>query len=97
MVAFNCSQPEVMEAAVREAVPMTTLPVGVYANSFVTDSHAGRLANEGLTEVRDDVTPEAYLDWATRWVDAGATIDRRVLRRRPRAHIVRCRRNSPDG
>ena len=73
-VSFNCSQPEVMEAAVREAVPMTTLPVGVYANSFVTDSHAGRLANEGLTQTRDDVTPEAYLEWATRWVDAGATI-----------------------
>jgi len=73
-VSFNCSQPEVMEAAVREAVPLTTLPVGVYANAFVTDSHAGRLANEGLTQVRDDVTPEAYVEWAKRWVDAGATI-----------------------
>jgi S-methylmethionine-dependent homocysteine/selenocysteine methylase len=73
-VSFNCSQPEVMEAAVREAVPLTTLPVGVYANAFVTDSHAGRLANEGLTEVRDDVTPDAYADWAKRWVEAVATI-----------------------
>lgn len=73
-ISFNCSQPEVMEAAVAEAVPLTTLPVGVYANAFVTDSHAGRLANEGLTQVRDDVTPEAYLEWAKRWVEAGATI-----------------------
>lgn len=72
-VSFNCSQPEVMEAAIAEAVPLTTLPVGVYANAFVLESNDGQ-ANEGLSDVRDDVTPEAYVEWAKRWVAAGATI-----------------------
>jgi S-methylmethionine-dependent homocysteine/selenocysteine methylase len=72
-VSFNCSQPEVMEAAIAEAVPLTTLPVGVYANAFVLESNSGQ-ANEGLSDVRDDVTPDAYVELAKRWVAAGATI-----------------------
>jgi S-methylmethionine-dependent homocysteine/selenocysteine methylase len=73
VVAFNCSQPEVMEPAVALAAAATSLPIGVYANAFVLHSSGGA-ANEGLSDLRDDVTPEAYLKWARRWVDAGATV-----------------------
>jgi S-methylmethionine-dependent homocysteine/selenocysteine methylase len=73
VVAFNCSQPEVMEPAVAIAAAATSLPIGVYANAFVLHSSGGA-ANEGLSDLRADVTPEAYLAWAQRWVDAGATM-----------------------
>jgi S-methylmethionine-dependent homocysteine/selenocysteine methylase len=69
---FNCSQPEVMEPAVAAAVSMTALPVGVYANAFVLDHDSG--ANEGLHDIRGDVTPGSYLGLARRWVATGATI-----------------------
>jgi S-methylmethionine-dependent homocysteine/selenocysteine methylase len=71
-VLFNCSQPEVMEPAVREAAAATRIPIGVYSNAFVHADDEG--ANSSLHELRDDVTPAAYLVWARRWVDAGATL-----------------------
>jgi S-methylmethionine-dependent homocysteine/selenocysteine methylase len=71
LVAFNCSRPEVMEAAVRMAAS-GRLPVGVYANAF--EEHEGEAANAGLHELRNDVTPESYLRWAERWVAAGASL-----------------------
>ena len=42
LVAFNCSQPEVMEAAIRDAVAAADLPVGVYANVFEVEDHESR-------------------------------------------------------
>ena len=72
LVAFNCSQPEVMEPAVALAAGATELPIGVYANAFVL--HSGGSANEGLSDLRADVTPESYLAWARRWIDAGAAM-----------------------
>ncbi len=73
---FNCSQPEVMEAAVREAAAAlggSSLPIGVYANAFPPTA-GDAVANEGLTEIRADLAPGDYLGWARRWVAAGATI-----------------------
>ena len=69
---FNCSQPEVMEPAISAAAMATELPIGVYANAFVLET--GVAANAGLHDIRHDVTPEAYLELARRWVAAGATI-----------------------
>ena len=71
LVAFNCSQPEVMEAAVRTAVATGSLPVGVYANVFEVEEHEA--ANSTINELRVDVTPEVYLAFAERWIAAGAT------------------------
>lgn len=71
LIAFNCSQPEVMEAAVRTAVSAGSLPVGVYANVFEVEEHTA--ANDSLHAMRVDVTPEVYLAFAERWVAAGAT------------------------
>ena len=76
---FNCSQPEVMEDAVRVAVDCVARgggrqQIGVYANAFplVDPSYQG--ANAELHAIRDDITPDSYADFAERWVAAGATI-----------------------
>ncbi|SFJ70173.1 homocysteine S-methyltransferase family protein [Celeribacter neptunius] len=75
---FNCSMPEVMEAAVLEArntltERSSTIPIGVYANAFTARGEAGA-ANETLAGTRDDLSPESYPDWTDRWVTAGATL-----------------------
>lgn len=73
---FNCSQPEVMEAAVREArtaLGNAPVAVGVYANAFASEADDAA-ANETLHGIRADLTPPLYLGWAKRWVEAGATM-----------------------
>jgi S-methylmethionine-dependent homocysteine/selenocysteine methylase len=72
VVSFNCSRPEAMEPAIALAAETTEVPIGVYANAFVPGDDGG--ANESVNDIRDDVTPEAYLEWATRWVEAGASV-----------------------
>ncbi|MET3776099.1 homocysteine S-methyltransferase family protein [Rhizobium alvei] len=73
---FNCSQPEVMEAAVRaarEALGPIPMEIGVYANAFTSEADDAA-ANETLHGIRADLTPPGYLRWARSWVDAGATM-----------------------
>ena len=73
---FNCSQPEVMEAAVREAraaLGDSPVQIGVYANAFATEAD-DQDANETLHDIRADLDPPRYLIWAKAWVDAGATM-----------------------
>ena len=73
-VLFNCSQPEEMEEAIRfTRLHNSDITIGAYANSFseVKRTHD---ANAMLSSLREDVTPERYLSFAQRWVNAGATI-----------------------
>jgi len=71
---FNCSEAEIMEAAIRETRAIDPdLTIGVYANSFVPETKK-MAANSGLCDIREDLTPELYLAFARRWADAGATI-----------------------
>jgi S-methylmethionine-dependent homocysteine/selenocysteine methylase len=73
---FNCSQPEVMEAAVREAKAVIgdgPVSIGVYANAFASEADDAA-ANETLHGIRADLTPPNYLVWAQKWVDAGASM-----------------------
>ncbi len=80
-VLFNCSRPEVMGAAVSEALGVRSalggaahgMRIGVYANAFVPAEQPIE-ANAGLTDLRHDVTPQAYLQWAHDWVARGAQI-----------------------
>ena len=81
---FNCSQPEVMDDAVslsrREleafsrqhgaARPM----IGVYANAFplIDDEYEG--SNSSVHQLREDITPEAYLRYAEVWWKAAPTL-----------------------
>ncbi len=73
-ILFNCSQPEVMENAVKitkEILP--DIKIGVYANAFppISDEH---LANDQITPLRSEITPEHYAEFAQSWIDAGASI-----------------------
>lgn len=73
-VLFNCSQPEVMSAAVAAAVAAAPgLGIGVYANAFPPQSPKAR-ANAGVSRLREDLDPETYLAWSEGWVAAGASI-----------------------
>lgn len=71
---FNCSQPEVMEPALREArAAQPDLTLGVYANAFPPQEEDA-VANEGNSPLRDELDPPAYLAWTRRWVVAGASL-----------------------
>ncbi|MEE3608913.1 homocysteine S-methyltransferase family protein [Avibacterium paragallinarum] len=78
-ILFNCCQPEVIEQAL--AITRETLQkhgalhieTGAYANAFAPQGKEAT-ANEGLDEVRQDLDPQAYLAWAKKWQQAGATI-----------------------
>ncbi|MBW0447787.1 homocysteine S-methyltransferase family protein [Paraburkholderia phenoliruptrix] len=75
---FNCSQAEIMEAAVRRARAIRDasprdIALGVYANTFVPERQRGP-ANSGLSALREDLQPEGYAAFARRWADAGASI-----------------------
>ncbi|CAI8804027.1 Homocysteine S-methyltransferase [Pseudomonas sp. IT-P2] len=77
-VLFNCSQPEVMAAALIEARAVIEnldhpVELGVYANAFPPVS-AKAEANSDLLDIRRDLGPESYLDWSKSWVAAGASI-----------------------
>ena len=75
---FNCSQPEVMEDAIAAAhtsfIDNHSLLIGVYANAFPLADEKYEGANATLHQLREDITPEAYADYAERWVAAGAGI-----------------------
>jgi len=77
-ILFNCSQPEVMEAAVVAAKQAITaagaaVDIGVYANAFPAQSKKAT-ANAVILDIRDDLDPLSYVAWAQRWVDQGATL-----------------------
>lgn len=72
---FNCSRPEVMDAAVREAKAVfdgTDISIGVYANGFGQEDEGA--ANEVIRAIRADLDPPRYLGWAQSWVASGASI-----------------------
>lgn len=75
VLLFNCSQPEVMERAVRAA--RAALPkdirIGIYANAFATEADDTD-ANADLHDIRPDLTPENYRLFAETWAAAGATV-----------------------
>ena len=77
-VLFNCSQPEAMGPAVDIARRTLTgleaaVKTGAYANAFPPMQRDAR-ANDGLSELRTDLDPPGYLDFARNWVDRGAEI-----------------------
>jgi len=75
---FNCAMPEVMDAAIAAASKVFSdlgkdIPVGVYANAFPSQQ-GDEEANATVTEVRADLDPKSYGNWAKRWVNNGASI-----------------------
>jgi S-methylmethionine-dependent homocysteine/selenocysteine methylase len=78
-VLFNCSQPEIMAGAldaaraVREAHGFRA-QIGVYANAFPPQREEEEAANEGLSDIRPDLTPARYAQFAKDWRQLGADI-----------------------
>jgi S-methylmethionine-dependent homocysteine/selenocysteine methylase len=76
-ILFNCSQPEVMAGAVdaaQAAGAARNVPVkiGIYANAFPPQREEA--ANEGLSDIRADLTPDNYARFAREWLKLGADI-----------------------
>ncbi|MEN2827300.1 hypothetical protein LGIHADK_00762 [Mannheimia haemolytica] len=78
-ILFNCCQPEVIGEALSVTqktlaeLKATHIRTGAYANAFAPQPKDAT-ANDGLDEVRQDLTLEAYLGWAKKWTEQGATI-----------------------
>ncbi|MGF1736542.1 homocysteine S-methyltransferase family protein [Photobacterium satsumensis] len=75
-IFFNCSVPEVMEQAIKEARTVINslnmdVEIGAYANNF-TPIKSDHQANDTLQSVRE-LSPSDYLDFAKRWYQVGAT------------------------
>jgi len=75
---FNCSQPEVIGAALdvaRETFERlgVDIAIGAYANAFPPQPKDAT-ANDGLDELREDLDPPGYLSWASNWRQRGASL-----------------------
>lgn len=75
---FNCSQPEVIGAAIDVARSTfealgVNVAIGAYANAFPPQPKDAK-ANDGLDELRQDLDPPGYLHWAQDWRTRGATL-----------------------
>ena len=77
VLLFNCSQPEVIGAAI-DAARQTferlgvAIQIGAYANAFPPQPKEAT-ANDGLDPLRDDLDPPGYLHWAADWQKRGAS------------------------
>ncbi|QXE12703.1 MULTISPECIES: homocysteine S-methyltransferase family protein [Pseudomonas] len=74
---FNCSQPEVIGAAIDAARDTferlgVQIHIGAYANAFPPQPKEAT-ANDGLDPLRDDLDPPGYLHWAKDWQRRGAS------------------------
>jgi S-methylmethionine-dependent homocysteine/selenocysteine methylase len=81
-ILFNCSQPEVITAAIEltqkilaqsSSALAKTIKIGAYANAFPPQPKEAK-ANDMLNEVRRDLTPITYLEWAQKWHSLGAEL-----------------------
>ncbi len=78
-ILFNCCQPEVISQAVMTtqhqlaSLGAKNIEIGAFANAFPPQSKDAT-ANEGLNELRTDLTPSSYLKWARQWIQDGATL-----------------------
>lgn len=75
-ILFNCSQPVEMEAALKIAKPLIPnhFHLGVYANTFKNKTKKGHLANQVITRLNEDFTPDDYTELAKQWRALGANI-----------------------
>lgn len=75
VLSLNCSSPE----AITDGVPQVAgrgFAIGAYANGFtsITDGFDNDDATVDMLSTRTDLGPEAYLEFAKRWADAGASV-----------------------
>jgi homocysteine S-methyltransferase len=79
-ILFNCSCVEVMEAALisakqalKDSKLSDSILLVVYANNFppINEDHQ---ANNGITNIRTNMSVEKYSQFAINWLKAGASI-----------------------
>ena len=81
-ILFNCSAVEVMETALNNAKHALIalgledkVRLGVYANNFPPIGELREANNnEGLSIIRDDISPSKYREFVSSWISAGASI-----------------------
>ncbi|WP_147126390.1 homocysteine S-methyltransferase family protein [Shimia ponticola] len=75
VLSLNCSFPEAITVGVPE-VARKGFAIGAYANGFtkIADGFDNDNATVDMLSARTDLGPEAYLEFAKRWADAGATV-----------------------
>ncbi len=71
---FNCTHPEAISAALPELRALTELPVGGYPNRLNAVARDWTLDNGVSTGLRSDLEVAQFVEFAERWIDAGATI-----------------------
>ena len=78
-ILFNCCQPEVISKAITvtrktlASLNAQDIEIGAYANAFSPQPKNAK-ANADLNELRVDLTPLSYLNWAQKWRQEGATL-----------------------
>lgn len=72
-ILINCSEPEIT-TEVMPTLAVCGVPFGAYANGFVSVEALPGGATVDALERREDVTIEAYANWAMQWIDAGASV-----------------------
>ncbi len=74
-ILFNCCAPEDVAEAIHLAKQSVgDIPVGAYANNFLSNDKRTEGSNKVITKLDTSVTPKKYLEFAKTWIDAGATI-----------------------
>ena len=81
-ILFNCSAVEVMESALLNAKQALLalglegeVQLGVYANNFPPIGELREANNdEGLSIIRNDISPIKYREFVSSWINAGASI-----------------------
>ncbi|WP_211252081.1 homocysteine S-methyltransferase family protein [Vibrio rhizosphaerae] len=78
-ILFNCCQPETIGDAIDVArntlaeLGKNHIKLGAYANAFAPQKKDAA-ANEEIDEIRADMTPPAYVNWAEQWCRQGASL-----------------------
>lgn len=78
-ILFNCCQPEVIGDAIAvtnnelAACHASDINIGAYANTFLPQPKDA-MANDDIDDMRGDLTPSSYLNWALQWRQKGATL-----------------------
>lgn len=70
---FNCTSPEAITAGLSELRALTDRPIGAYPNRLSIPDR-WTLDNEVPTGYRNDLDVDAYVGYAKRWLEQGATL-----------------------
>ena len=74
---INCSKPEATTTAIGELAPkLESTRLGAYANGFagIADAFKSAQGTADLLDVRTDLGPQRYADFASEWIALGAEI-----------------------